>query len=155
MQGYTRDTIKEDIKILASTLRPSDIAEVTSASGLSVMDALEVGRQGDVCKTICTSEGTPVAIFGSSPTDTEGLGSVWMVATTAFNKVHRQFLKECREGVRELSKGYKALFNYTDARNTVHHRWLKWCGFVFINKHENYGVNGETFIEFVRISEDK
>ena len=73
MQGYTRDTIKEDIKILASTLRPSDIAEITAASGLSVMDALEVGRQGDVCKTICTSEGVPVAIFGSSPTLTEGL----------------------------------------------------------------------------------
>ena len=153
MDSYVRDTTLEDLPILAATLRPSDTAEILAASGRSNLEALTIGLSGEVCKTVCLSDGTPVAIYGTNPTLTDGLGSIWMVATVDFHKMHMQFLKEGKGYVQDLSKGYKTLFNYTDARNALHHRWLKWCGFVFINKHENYGKNGEAFFEFVRITE--
>ena len=152
MNGYVRDTIEDDIIPLSRNLRDADVAEILAASGMTPEAALLLGFSGDICKTMVAPDGTPVGIFGTNPTTVDGLGSIWMVATKDFNKVQRQFLRECRDGIRELSKGYKALFNYTDARNHIHHRWLKWCGFVFINKH-NRGVNGEEFIEFCRITE--
>lgn len=152
MSGFVRDSIMEDVRPLAANLRPSDTSEIFAASGLSNEAALKLGLQGDVCKTICDSEGNPVAIFGTNPTEVEGLGSIWMVATTGFNKVQRQFLRECRDGISDLGKKYKALYNYTDARNKLHHRWLKWCGFVFIKQHNNFGKQGEPFIEFIKIT---
>jgi hypothetical protein len=47
---------------------------------------------------------------------------------------------------------FPLLHNFTDARNVVHHRWLRWLGFNFIARHERYGAAGLPFLEFVRIS---
>jgi hypothetical protein len=46
--------------------------------------------------------------------------------------------------------GAEYVYNYTYAKNTVHHRWLKWLGFTFLRK-VNLGPEGKPFIEFAKI----
>lgn len=100
----------------------------------------------------CMPNGLPAAIFGIVPT-LPGVGLIWMVATNQFHRLHRQFLRECREGILEYGRGYKVLYNFTDARNEVHHRWIKWAGFTFLQRHEHMGVEKRPFYEFARIME--
>jgi hypothetical protein len=154
MDGYTRFTSRDDIPFLAKNLRDEDKAEVSAASGLDMEVALERGYlHSKICKTICMSDGTPAAIFGVADTGIKGLGSIWLLATPDLLKVQRQFLRECRKGISDISQGYTCIFNYTDARNTVHHRWLKWCGFTFIKQHDQHGLGQIPFLEFVKIIE--
>ncbi|WP_217363646.1 hypothetical protein, partial [Marinobacterium sp. xm-v-242] len=74
-------------------------------------------------------------------------------ASNDIKAVHRQFLRESREQIKRLCEGYRLVFNFTDARNHVHHRWIKWSGFSIIKKHENFGVEQRPFLEFTRIVE--
>jgi hypothetical protein len=101
--------------------------------------------------TVCDPDGIPIGICGVNDTEVNGLASIWLMATPDLIKHQRQFLRGCREGIDDVAKGYKCAFNYTDARNTVHHKWLKWCGFTFIKEHKNFGRNQERFYEFVKI----
>ena len=152
MNGHVRDTQKDDLDHLAENLREADVQELYAQSGLVPKVALKLAllfsRQ---CKTMCDPEGTPIGVFGVNDTQTAGLGSIWMMATPDLLKHQRQFLRECREGIYEVSQGYSCVFNCTDARNTVHHKWLKWCGFTFIKEHEKFGRGNEPFYEFVKI----
>ena len=45
------------------------------------------------------------------------------------------------------------IWNYVDARNVVHIKWLKWLGFTIINKHNQFGIGRIPFYEFVKIRE--
>lgn len=152
MTAYVRNSHKDDIDYLSENLREQDVQELYAQGGLTPKIALGLSMVlAKRCKTICDPTGTPIGVFGVSDTHTVGLGSIWMMATPDLLKHQRQFLRECREGISEISKGYSCVFNYTDARNTVHHRWLKWCGFTFIKEHENFGQDSEPFYEFVKI----
>jgi hypothetical protein len=152
-EGYVRTARREDIPVLAENLREADVAEIKASSGKAPGDALYASLDlGGDTRVICLHDGTPVGIFGVVPI-TKDLGGIWMVATNQFKSVQRQFLRECRTGITDLCQGYKAVFNCTDARNTVHHRWIKWSGFTIIKRHESYGVEQRPFLEFVRISE--
>lgn len=151
MKGYVREAQYCDIPLLVADLRPSDLAEIKAASRIPVDETLKFGIDEGLCEVACLPNGVPTAIWGVVPTVfNPDLGLIWMVATDQFKHLHRQFLRECREGVERIGRGYKAVFNYTDARNTVHHRWLKWSGFTIIKEHPNFGVEGRPFYEFVR-----
>jgi hypothetical protein len=152
MTAYVRKLTRADIDHLAENLRKRDVAELDAQSGLTPRKALEMALVfAKECRVISDGNDVPIGVYGVSDTNIKGLGSIWMMATPDLIKHQRQFLRECREGISDISQGYSCVFNYTDARNTVHHKWLKWCGFTFINKREEFGRNGETFYEFVKI----
>lgn len=156
-KGYTRDAQASDIDVLARDLRDADKAEILAASGSTPAEALEVGlihAQSDlgVARVACLPDGTPVAIYGVASV-APGLGAIWMVATNQFHKLHRQFLRECRSEIAEITSRFDLVYNYTDARNEVHHRWIKWAGFKIIKRHESFGVGKVPFLEFVLIPE--
>lgn len=156
LKGFIRQASLTDTVSIAKDLREADKAEIKAHSGIDPVVTLDHARRsGDRVRVVCLPNGVPAAIYGVNPTSVEGLGSVWMVATNQFHLLHRQFLRECREEIEDLGQGYRALFNYTDARNTVHHRWIKWAGFTFIKRHERFGVEGRPFLEFVKIMEDR
>jgi hypothetical protein len=152
-QGYVRPTRWEDVPTLAENMREADIAEVKASAGIEPSMALFIGIMEGETNTICLPDGTPAGIYGVTPTVTPGLGCVWMLATNELRKVHRQFLRESRQGIADLCKDYRAVYNYTDARNKVHHRWIEWAGFTFIKRHERFGFEQRPFLEFVRITE--
>lgn len=153
-KGYVRPAEWDDVPRLAEDLRSADIAELKAASGLGPEAAIEHGMRAGECFVACLPDHTPAFIFGVVPLIPKELGSVWAVATNRFKEVQRQFLRESRGATAELCSPYRLTYNYTDARNTLHHRWIKWCGFTFIKRHEEFGVERRPFLEFVRISEN-
>jgi len=98
--------------------------------------------------------GKPVGMWGVVDQG-DGLGRIWLLATDELvtdkpNSI--QFLRQAKPWLKAMLERYDVLFNYADARNEVHLKWLRWMGFTFIAKHSNYGHEGRTFLEFVRMS---
>ncbi|MCA2979537.1 MAG: hypothetical protein INH37_14775 [Myxococcaceae bacterium] len=103
---------------------------------------------------VAAERGVPMTIFGAAPMPRheDFVGVPWLVATPALIPHAVPFLRRCAPFLDEMQRRYPLLVNYTDARNTVHHRWLRWLGFTFIRRHERMGAAGIPFIEFVRIA---
>lgn len=153
-KGFVRNARYEDVPSLVDDLRAADLAEIQAASHRPPMEVLATGIDLGPTEVACLPNGTPAAIYGVAPTGfNPDLGIVWMVATNGFCQLHRQFLRECRQHIQRIGQNYKAIYNYTDARNKVHHRWLKWAGFHIIKEHPKFGVEGRPFYEFVRLME--
>jgi hypothetical protein len=154
-KGYARTAHYADIPIIAKDMRDADVAEVAAFSGSTPEEALSKGLsyQGGITKTICLPNGVPVGMFGVVPAGNPRVGVVWMLAANGIKHVQRQFLRESRGAISDLIRDYDLVLNFTDARNTVHHRWIKWSGFTIIKKHENFGKAKLPFLEFTRIVE--
>ena len=90
----------------------------------------------------------PVAMFGVVPSD-EQSGIVWMLGSNLLLDIKQVFLKQCKQEVIKLNNIYPLLYNIIDSRNTLHIRWIKWCGFKIIGKTM---VNNIKFYEFCRIA---
>ena len=152
-KGYShfRLTTLEDIKYLAPRLRKEDKQEILAGSGLITYEALLKGfKNSAIVFTIFNSKNKPVGIFGVDDCG-NGVGGIWLLATKDLTKIQIAFLKQCREVIQFLNTKYKILWNFVDCRNQLHIKWLKWCGFQFINK-KNYGVLNKPFYEFIRIN---
>lgn len=154
--GYSRPTEASDLKWVAQWMRTEDVAEVKAYSGSTphraLMDAFLY--PGATTRTICLPNGLPCGMYGVCPLPQyKRVGAIWMLAATNIKNIHRQFLRESRTAIDEIAQDYDLVFNFTDARNEVHHRWIKWAGFTFIKEHEKFGVEQRPFFEFVRIVE--
>lgn len=150
--GYVRYASEDDIQVLAENMRKEDIAEIKAASGQTPEAALTAGLRAGTTKVACLPSGTPVVIFGIAPVAPR-VGAAWLLAADDMKLIQGFFLRECRNELAKLSVDYDLLFNYADARNTVHHRWIKWMGFTIIKKHETHGHEGRPFLEFVKLTE--
>lgn len=155
--GYVRNSTHADIGQISNTMRIADVAEIKAFSGSTPEEALRSGmyhqNNGGRCITICLPNGLPVGMYGVVPSGEPKVGIVWMLASDNIQPLYRQFLRESAKGIQDLCKEYSLIFNYTDARNEVHHRWIKWAGFTVIKRHEEFGVEKRPFLEFVRIME--
>lgn len=135
-----------DVEFLAPRLRYEDKREVLAVSGSTPYHALLKGfAQSEVCFTILDKENVPVGMFGVSSE-----GAIWLLATDDIWKIRFSFLRESKKVIDFLNKKYPKLWNYVDCRNELHIRWLKWCGFIFIQKVE-YGILQKQFYEFIKI----
>lgn len=144
---YTRPATLVDMVDLATRLRKADELEVRSL-GFSPMDALELGLINSERCLAMTPEGRLVGVYGICPTDMDGVGLIWMLASDDLIGHQVKFLKNSRAAVQDLIGDYQLAYNYTDARNTLHHAWLRWCGAIALRKVP-MGINGEEYIEFV------
>lgn len=153
-KGYASLATTADVPLVAQDLREADVAEVRAASGMNPEEALMTGLMypGSRTMTIKLPNGYPVGMYGVCPVS-PGVGAVWMLAANGIHQVSFQFARESHRGIDELCQGYDIVFNFTDARNSVHHRWIKWAGFSIIKKHEQYGFEGRPFYEFVKTVE--
>jgi hypothetical protein len=145
-----RKAIAEDVAYLAPRLCEADIAECRAATGMSTYDALMAGLSG--AEVVLDQTSTPIAIFGVARQDAIS-GLVWLTATPTITKPPylSEFIRHSRGMCDRLNDGYPPLCNVVDARNALHIRWLKWCGFIFINHHQSYGPEKRPFYEFIRI----
>lgn len=150
---YVRAYQIGDADYLAPRLRERDRAEVAAASGRDPLSALMYSAEhSDLLCTVVDAGGRPVGMFGASAVDDDS-ASVWLLGSDALVQppLRREFLREGGRFLDHLHAFRPLLFNYVDARNTVHIRWLKWVGFTFIKLHQHYGVEQRPFWEFVRI----
>ena len=153
MDKLLTPTTVEDINYIAPRLRKADKEECLAATGQKQLDVLYTSLlQGDINLTLNAPDGERIGLCGVAPSPLENSGAVWMCATDAIFKHQMAFLRRSKAALDYLSQDYALLYNYVDERNTVHIKWLKWMGFTFINRHENFGAAKLPFYEFLRIN---
>tara|TARA_B110000977_G_scaffold25830_1_gene31957 strand:+ start:25912 stop:26391 length:480 start_codon:yes stop_codon:yes gene_type:complete len=153
VQGFShfRLSTMADVQYLAPRLRHADKQEILANSGSFPIHALTKGYYlSDIIFTIVNPKNEPVGIFGVTDIGS-GVGSIWLLATDNLSDIKLSFLRECKKVINFLNTKYKILWNFVDCRNSLHIKWLKWCGFQFINK-QPYGVSNKPFYEFIKIN---
>lgn len=146
-----------DIPHLATDMRPEDIAEVKAYSGLCPLMALSLAIvSSKKCFTIVNDKDEVCGMYGivQDPMYHES-AKIWMLASPKILLERSSFIRQCRSYIDAIQEDYKLLYNYVDERNTVHIRWLEWCGFRIINRCENFGAQGKPFLHFVRLKDMK
>lgn len=158
--AYVRPIWPSDIPDIVPRLREADIQEWEAFAGIHPRMLLPCLAYDPNTYTIVTDAGVPVALFGVSPVaypeqGFEGtnspIGAVWMIATPQLEGMSVEFLRKCKHVIGKLNDCYPILWNHVDARNTVHLKWLKWCGFTFISYKEKWGAQSLPFYEIIRI----
>lgn len=143
----------EDLGHLAANIRPEDAAEIKAHIGMGVPAALSMcWSYGDPFVGVSPRTGNPVAIFGVVPSEElPGAGICWMVGTTELPSVAVSFIKATRHILPVLHKDYDLIYNYLDARNTLHLQWVKRMGFKVLRLVPEFGVERRPFYEIARI----
>ena len=153
LQGVTiRTSTLNDCLVLGPKLRAEDCQEIAAHAGLGPTDGLiQSFLNSKACLTV-ELEGTPITMFGTGPYPANPkIGVIWLLSSPELLKISKPFLRHSKRLLALLSAPYEVVMNYVDCRNEAHHRWLLWCGFIFIAKHDEFGVGKLPFIEFVRI----
>jgi len=138
-----------DAGALAPRLRAADLREIDAATGERALDAIErCTRSSDPCLSVV--DGQVIAVFGVVPDGPER-GIVWMVGSDEIASRAIPFARIMRPWVGRLQERYRILWNFADARNEVHLRWIRWCGFTIHRTLEAHGVGRVPFCEFSRV----
>lgn len=140
-----------DAEALAPFLRVADLLEIEAALGVSPRVVLLCGVQAsDPCYAVVDGSSI-LALFGVVPmAGKPDTGSVWLLAAEDFAARSSFIVRWSKSWIARLHERYRVLTNYVDARNEVHLRWLRWCGFVFVRRIEHFGVMGLPFYEVRR-----
>lgn len=150
--AFTTPATVEDAVFIASRLREADRRECDALLALPPEQVLpQAVAAGQRVWTLHTAAGEPVGLYGVNPV--EGLpqvGTIWAVGTTGVTG-SRDLIVAAAACVDALNDEYPVLTNLMDARNTLHQRWLRRLGFVFLRRIESWGARGVPFIEFARL----
>lgn len=145
MLTYCPCTI-DDAMYIADTLREADQDEITTLTQLPPYAvAIEsFFNTQDTCQAVLADE-NPVAMYGVATG-----GWVWMLVSKDIEPYRLEFARYCRPVVEKLNEQHPHLHNIADSRNSLHLRWLEWCGFTI--DYEGYiPINGVPFFPFERI----
>ena len=138
-----REPVDTDPPDLATRLRDADQVEL-DAHNVTAELALGMGFKFSApCLTI-EHDGKPIGMFGVTPVEgVKEVGQVWLLGSEEINDIRYQFLRESRKWLTDISKDYELLCNVVHEDNVLHHRWLRFLGFRFLNHHS-------PFFEFAR-----
>lgn len=148
-----RDTKKADVLWLAAHMREEDKQEIAAAAGRTPVLTLLAGYEHSPFIKTMLVDGVPALIFGVAHRPGDGMvGTVWMLASDYLmsRDAVRAIKRTSKYWADEMNKLYPILANVADRRNKTHLRWIKFCGFTFINEVYLGPVNAP-FLEFVRI----
>jgi hypothetical protein len=94
------------------------------------------------------ADGRVVCMFGVAPVNLLGdTGVPWLLGSDDIERHAVTFLRGSKRYIAEMSRDYRLLTNYVDARNTLSIRWLKWLRFDILAA-EPYGPFGLPFHRF-------
>ncbi|MEM9725654.1 MAG: hypothetical protein AAF909_09345 [Pseudomonadota bacterium] len=145
----------QDPALLAPHLRPADRRELDAAGSTpleALIDGLRLSREP---YTAVAADGRLIAMFGVAPLSAETalrVGAPWMLGSPLIEGAARPFLRASRVWRDRICAEFDLLTNIADARNIVHHRWLRWCGFTFLRRTP-VGPTGRPFLEFARLGD--
>ncbi len=149
--GHLRKANLQDLRYVADNMRDVDKLEALYQTGQEPRQALQLSYMcSNVNMAIADDNDQPIGLCG-----VVSGGVIWMVATDKLfeNKKYRiQLIRKGRKWVEGLLKKYKVLYNFVYAENDSAIKWLKSLGFTFIKYHEEYGIQGKPFYEFLRIA---
>lgn len=139
-----RPATLDDCGSLAPRLRAEDRDEAEAFYGVPAEYALRFSLLFTTGATVACVNGTPEMIFGCPG------GCPWMLCTplAVSPRWRKTFARHSREYINLWLAAFGRLHNFTDARNVVHHAWLRRMGFTFIAHDVPYGPLGLPFHEF-------
>ena len=144
-----RTAVAEDAELLAPRLRSADRDEILAVLGK--VDSVAWLRQGIAlsapCFSVTDQAGLLLALFGANPGE-HGDGKVWLLGAPELLRHRFAIGRVSKQWVGILHAHYRILWNYVDERNEAHLRWLKWCGFEFTDRIEEFGIEGRPFYRF-------
>jgi hypothetical protein len=153
MPGYFRPVKPSDIPDVLPRLREEDVREWEAVCGVHPRYILPYCGNSPDTYAMVDRDGVIVGLFGVGPVEDNPLiGAVWLIATPELERSQIEFLRKCRAVIVELLDKYPILWNHVDARNALHIKWLKWCGFKFVRK-KTYGAQSLPFYEIMRIKD--
>jgi len=149
--GYVRLASIEDAQYVAEHLRDADRDEVRALCGMDpkfVLPAyVQEGREVHVAGFVGQP---PQIIFGVDPIFgmEDEAAVIWMLSTPEIYKHAQVFVPYSKNIWDAYHERFPLLTNFSDARNTRHHTWLKWLGAHFIRRVEHFGAESRPFLEF-------
>lgn len=149
-----RDARPSDAFLLAPRLRAMDLLEIQLFVGRPAVEALIAPLIIDRLRTNKTVEidGSVAAMFGVVhvfDVPSGRVGAPWFVSSDRLmREAWRQFARDSRRWIREMSKGYVALENYAYANNHLHIQWIQRAGFQLVELLPNFGVGEAPFWRF-------
>jgi hypothetical protein len=140
----------DDAVTLAPLLREADKNEIAAMSGMSPLDALDYSIRDSVeVWFVSRPDGHPLALYGVGVDQVGGIP--WMVGTDEMRRYGKSLVKQGRLWVHSKIEQYGMLYNYVDARNTVHIEWLTAIGFTVVPHDEYIGHDKSVpFLPFYR-----
>lgn len=152
MRKRWRVATREDLEYVVPRLRGEDVEECRAMYGVDPASFFSAAGLSRDTYCIYNREGTPVALAGVAQSrDYPAVAQIWMVATPKLEDHQIEFLKYSKRFIEEVVAPYDMVYNYVDARNAVHLKWLQWCGFTFINRLPKWGVEQREFLTFVKV----
>lgn len=136
-----------------AAFRTEDEDECRASGGSSCAESImETHRHGGEVRVLLSPRtGDPFIFFGMNEYD-EDSGLVWMLATPEISRSARSVLHWTPQVLTGWHQCRPLLFNYVDARNELHIRWLKRIGFNFLRLVPAFGAEQRPFYEFARLS---
>jgi hypothetical protein len=150
---FIRKATTDDAAYVARNLRPHDHDEVRALTGVSpsfVLPAyVEDGREVYVAGL---PDNVPQVIWGADPIEgVDRAAVVWLLSTPVMYHHAQLFIPMSKKLWDGFHERYDLLTNFTDARNTRHHKWLQWLGAVFLRRVEHFGAESRPFLEFASL----
>jgi hypothetical protein len=141
----------EDADDLAPRLRAADLREIRAAAGRPPLDVLRYSLERSApALAVMDGGGALVALYGAAPDGTPDGGLVWLLGADTLTRHSFTFLRHARPHLDDLHQAYPRLWNWVDARNRVHIRWLRWCGFSRVGFDPEHGAERRPFHRFER-----
>jgi hypothetical protein len=141
-----------DAEFIGSNLRKADWDELWAATGTSpretVVESLRLSEES----WVLTCDDVPLSIWGIASAHHADCGVPWMVGTNHMEKHKRDIMGISLVMLNHYHTRHRVLTNFTDARHTDSHRYLKWLGFEFLPAAP-HGHAGLPFHQFMRVAD--
>jgi hypothetical protein len=138
----------EDTSLLAARLRSADKDEIYAVRGVGPNEALMICvTDSTTCWTVLNDR-TPIAMFGYLHINNE-TAQIWMLGADELTQNKKWFISESKRWISDFKKQYRVLFNFIDARNELHIKWVKRMGFDIVETNPTYGFEKRLFYKFV------
>lgn len=149
--GSVKKTTVADVHELLKTIRKEDERELREVGNNTPKNDLMFALlAGEPCLALRTHQGDLLGILTVVPVGFRK-GIIAMAGTVLLEKNSKAFLRGSLDVLKFLDSKYDLLYNVCDARNTVHHKWLKWLGFSFLRLIPEYGTSKVPVYEFARL----
>ena len=129
MTPTVRPATARDAMVLSPRLRAADADEFLANGRCPTAGLLRAVGLSAIANCILSPSGQPLAIVGFARIDDE-TGCPWMVGSADLVTTHRRWFIQHSHEIAAMGDGlFRSFFNWVDARNTAHVRWLRWVGF--------------------------
>tara|TARA_B100000686_G_scaffold292537_1_gene321307 strand:- start:959 stop:1480 length:522 start_codon:yes stop_codon:yes gene_type:complete len=138
---------------VAKELREEDRSEMKALLGVDVAMTVVLQRhvmEADI-SLVLEKDKHPVAIFGVKQV-CPNVSFIGLLSSPRIKDFKFTLCRHSKYWVDMFHKHSDLLLNVVHCDNNVHIQWLRWLGFKFINKLENFGSNGEDFYEFSKLN---